>query len=76
MPGSDRKVGGRLLRLYQGMVWGPILLNIFFFVTLAQKVERVNEIALCYRHEVVRHIDKRKIKILCKKNWMTLKIMQ
>lgn len=45
-------------------------------MTLAQKVERVNEIALCYRHEVVRHIDKRKIKILCKKNWMTLKIMQ
>lgn len=29
MPGSDRKVGGRLLRLYQGMFWGPILLNVF-----------------------------------------------
>lgn len=48
MSGSDRKVGERLLRLYQGTVWGPILLNIFLLVTLAQKVEGVNEMAFCY----------------------------
>lgn len=50
MAGSDtvkgRKVGGRILRFYQGAVLGLILLNIFISGFGSESV--VNEIAFCY----------------------------